>query len=100
MFESRPGKHLYLFLRVDSFDKSVYEWKYRHNIWWRNGSASYSGSEGSVFESRPGQILYQFLRVDAFDIILIVISAHARRCHHKAWWRNGSAYDPSFEGCA
>ena len=80
MFESRPGEHLYLFLRVDSFDISVYAWKYRRNISWRNGNASDSSSEGTVFESRPGQLLYQFLQVDAFDIKSIVISAHARKC--------------------
>ena len=49
--------------------------------------------------SRPCQLFYQFLRVDAFDIILIVISVYARKRHHKAWWRNGSASDSSSEGC-
>ena len=38
-------------------------------------------------------------RVDAFDIILIVISVYARKLHHKACWRNGSAHDSSLEGC-
>ena len=52
-----------------------------------------------MFKSRPGQLFYQFLRVDAFDIILIVISVYARKRHHKAWWRNGSASDSSSEGC-
>ena len=52
-----------------------------------------------MFKSRPGQLFYQFLRVDAFDIILIIISVYARKLHHKAWWRNGSASDPSSEGC-
>ena len=50
-----------------------------------------------MFKSRPGQLFYQFLRVDAFDIILIVISVYARKRHHKAWWRNGSASDSSSE---
>ena len=52
-----------------------------------------------MFKSRPGQLFYQFFRVDAFDIILIVISVYARKLHHKAWWRNGSASDSSSEGC-
>ena len=52
-----------------------------------------------MFISRTCQLFYQFLRVDAFDIILIVISVYARKCHHKAWWRNGSASDSSSEGC-
>ena len=52
-----------------------------------------------MFKSRHCQHLYQFLRVDAFDIILIVISVYARKRHHKAWWRNGSASDSSSEGC-
>ena len=45
------------------------------------------------------QLFYQFLRVDAIDIILIVISVYARKRHHKAWWRNGSASDSSSECC-
>ena len=52
-----------------------------------------------MFKSRPGQLFYQFFRVDAFDIILIVISVYARKLHHKAWWRNGSASDSTSEGC-
>ena len=52
-----------------------------------------------MFKSRMWQLFYQFLRVDAFDIILIVISVYARKCHHKAWWRNGNASDSSSEGC-
>ena len=52
-----------------------------------------------MFKSHPCQLFYQFFRVDAFDIILIVISVYARRLHHKAWWRNGSASDSSSEGC-
>ena len=52
-----------------------------------------------MFKSRPCQLFYQFFRVDAFDIILIVISVYARKRHHKAWWRNGSASDSSSEGC-
>ena len=52
-----------------------------------------------MFKSHLGQLFNQFLRVDAFDIILIVISVYARKCHHKAWWRNGSASDSSSEGC-
>ena len=51
-----------------------------------------------MFKSRPWQLFYQFFRVDAFDIILIVISVYARKRHHKAWWRNGSASDSSSEG--
>ena len=51
-----------------------------------------------MFKSRIWQLFYQFLRVDAFDIILIVISVYARKHHHKAWWRNGSASDSSSEG--
>ena len=102
--QTRPGQLFYQFLRVDAFDIiliviSVYARKDDHKAWWRNGSASDSSSEGCVFESHPGQLLYQFLRVDAFDIILIVISAHARSCHLKAWLRNGSACDSSLEGC-
>ena len=67
--------------------------------WWRNGSAPDSSSERCVFKSRPGQLFYQFFRVDAFDIILIVIYVYARKIHHKACWRNGSASDSSSEGC-
>ena len=52
-----------------------------------------------MFKSRMWQLFYQFLRVDAFDIILIVISVYARKCYHKAWWRNGNASDSSSEGC-
>ena len=52
-----------------------------------------------MFKSRPGQLLYQFLRVDAFDIISIVICVHAMKRQHEAWWRNGSAYVSSSEGC-
>ena len=52
-----------------------------------------------MFKSRMWQLFYQFLRVDPFEIILIVISVYARKCHHKAWWRNGSASDSSSEGC-
>ena len=52
-----------------------------------------------MFKSRLCQVFYQFFRVDAFDIILIVISVYARKLHHKAWWRNGSASDSSSEGC-
>ena len=55
--------------------------------------------KAGVFKSRMCQLFYQFLRVDAFDIILIVISVYARKRHHKAWWRNGSASDSSAEGC-
>ena len=104
MFKSRPCQHLYQFLRVDAFDIiliviSVYARKRHHKAWWRNGSASDSSSEGCVFKSGPGQLFYQFLRVDAFDIISIVISVHARKCEHEAWWRNGSASDSSSAGC-
>ena len=104
MFKSRPGQLFYQFFRVDAFDIiliviSVYARKRHRKAWWRNGSASDSSSEGCVFKSRPGQLLFQFLRVDAFDIILIVISVYARKLHHKAWWRNGSASDSSSEGC-
>ena len=103
MFKSRLCQLFYQFLRVDAFDIiliviSVYARK-RHQAWWRNGSASDSSSEGCVFKSRLCQLFYQFLRVDAFDIILIVISVYARKRHHKAWWRNGSASDSSSEGC-
>ena len=73
--------------------------KRQHEAWWRNGSASVSSSEGCVFKSHLGQLFYQFLRVDAFDIISVVISVHARKRYHKAWWRNGSASDSSSEGC-
>ena len=52
-----------------------------------------------MFKSRLGQLFYQFFRVDVFDIILIVISVYARKLHHKARWRNGSASDSSSEGC-
>ena len=61
-----------------------------------------------MFKSRVGAMVgnfsnhvvaTQFLRVDAFDIILIVISVYARKCHHKAWWRNSSASVSSSEGC-
>ena len=52
-----------------------------------------------MFKSPPGQLFFQFLRVDAFDIILIVISGYARKRHHKACWRNGSASEYSSEGC-
>ena len=52
-----------------------------------------------MFKSDLGQLFYQFLRVDAFDIISVVISVHARKRYHKAWWRNGSASDSSSEGC-
>ena len=52
-----------------------------------------------MFKSRLCKVFYQFFRVDAFDIILIVISVYARKLHHKAWWRNGSASDSSSEGC-
>ena len=52
-----------------------------------------------MFKSRLCQVFYQFFRVDAFDIILIVISVYARKLHHKAWWRNGSASGSSSEGC-
>ena len=52
-----------------------------------------------MFKSRPCQLFYLFFRVDAFDIILIVISVYARKRHHKARWRNGSASDSSSEGC-
>ena len=40
-----------------------------------------------------------FLRVDAFDIISIVICVHEMKRQHEAWWRNGSAYVSSSEGC-
>ena len=73
--------------------------KRQHEAWWRNGSAYVSSSEGCVFKSRPGQLFYQFLRVDAFDIISIVICVHAMKRQHEAWWRNGSAYVSSSEGC-
>ena len=104
MFKSRPGQLFYQLLRVDAFDIiliviSVYAIKRHHKAWWRNGNASVSSSEGGVFKSHLGQLFYQFLRVDAFDIILIVISVYARKRHHKAWWRNGSASDSSSEGC-
>ena len=52
-----------------------------------------------MFKSRPGQLFYQFLRVDAFDIISIVICVHEMKRQHEAWWRNGSAYVSSSEGC-
>ena len=52
-----------------------------------------------MFISRTCQLFHQFLRVDAIDIILIVISVYARKRHHEAWWRNGSASDSSSEGC-
>ena len=52
-----------------------------------------------MLKSHLGQLFYQFLRVDAFDIISVVISVHARKGHHKAWWGNGSASDSSSEGC-
>ena len=52
-----------------------------------------------MFISRTCQLFYQFLPVDAFDIILIIISVYARKRHHKAWWRNGSASVSSSEGC-
>ena len=102
--QTRPGQLLYQFLRVDAFDIiliviSVYARKHDHKAWWRNGSASDSSSEGCVLKSRPGQLFYQFLRVDAFDIISVLISVHARKRHHKAWWSNGSAPDSSSEGC-
>ena len=104
MFKSRPGQLFYQFFRVDAFDIiliviSAYARKLHHKAWWRNGSASDSSSEGCVFKSRTCQPFYQFLRVDAIDIILIVISVYARKRHHKAWWRNGSASDSSSEGC-
>ena len=104
MFKSRPCQLFYQFFRVDAFDIiliviSVYARKRHQKAWWRNGSASDSSSEGWVFKSRMWQLFYQFLRVDAFDIILIVISVYARKCHHKAWWRDGSASDSSSEGC-
>ena len=104
VFKSRMWQLFYQFLRVDAFDIiliviSVYARKHHHKAWWRNGSASESSSEGCVFKSRMWQLFYQFLRVDAFDIILIVISVYARKRHHKAWWRNGSASDSSSEGC-
>ena len=104
MFESHLGQLFYQFLRVDAFGIisvviSVHPRKCSQEAWWRNGSARDSSSEGCVFKSRPGQLFYQFFRVDAFDIILIVISVYARKLHHKAWWRNGSASDSSSEGC-
>ena len=104
MFKSRPCQLFYQFFRVDAFDIiliviSVYARKLHHKACWRNGSASDSSSEGCVFKSRTCQLFYQFLRVDAIDIILIVISVYARKHHHKAWWRNGSASDSSLEGC-
>ena len=52
-----------------------------------------------MFKSRPDQLFYQFLRVDAFDIISIVICVHAMKRQQEAWWRNGSAYVSSSEGC-
>ena len=52
-----------------------------------------------MLKSHLGQLFYQFLRVDAFDIISVVISVHARKGHHKAWWGNGSASESSSEGC-
>ena len=52
-----------------------------------------------MFKSHLGQISYQFLRVDAFDIISIVICVHAMKREHEAWWRKGSAYVSSSEGC-
>ena len=52
-----------------------------------------------MFKSHPGQLFYQFLRVDAFDIISIVICVHEMKRQHEAWWRNGSAYVSSSEGC-
>ena len=52
-----------------------------------------------MFKSHQGQLFHQYLRVDAFDIISVVISVHARKCEHEAWWRNGSASDSSSEGC-
>ena len=64
-----------------------------------NGSASDSSSDGCVFKSHPGQLFYQFLRVDAFEIISVLISVHARKRYHKAWWRNGCASVSSSEGC-
>ena len=104
MFKSRPGQLFYQFFGVDAFDIiliviSVYARKLHHKAWWRNGSASDSSLEGCVFQSRTCQLFYQFLRVDAIDIILIVISVYARKHHHKAWWRNGSAPESSSEGC-
>ena len=104
MFKSRPGQLVYQFLRVDAFDIisiviCVHAMKRQHEAWWRNGSAFDSSSEGSVFKSRPGQLFYQFLRVDAFDIISIVICVHAMKRQQEAWWRNGSAYVSSSEGC-
>ena len=77
----------------------MYARKHDHKAWWRNGSASVSSSEGFVFKSHLGQLFYQFLRVDAFDIISVVISVHARKWKHEAWWRKGSASDSSSEGC-
>ena len=104
MFKSRPGQLFYQFLRVDAFDIisiviCVHAMKRQHEAWWRNGSASDSSSEGCVFKSHLGQLFYQFLRVVAFDIISVVISVHARKPQHEAWWRNGSASDSSSEGC-
>ena len=104
MFKSHLGQLIYQFLRVDAFDIisvviSVYARKRHNKAWWRNGGASDSRSEGCVFKSRMCQLFNQFLRVDAFDIIVIVISVYARKRHHKAWWRNGSASDSSSEGC-
>ena len=52
-----------------------------------------------MFKSHLGKLFYQFFRVDAFDIISVVISVHARKGQHEAWWRNGSASDSSSEGC-
>ena len=70
-----------------------------HKAWWRNGNASVSSSEGFVFKSHVDQLIYQFLRVGAFDIISVLISVHARKRYHKAWWRNGNASVSSSEGC-
>ena len=104
MFKSRPCQILYQFLRVGAFDIisiviSVHARKHYHKAWWRNGNASVSSSEGCVFKSHLAQLFYQFLRVGAFDIISVLISVHARKRYHKAWWRNGSACDSSSEGC-
>ena len=104
MFKSRQCQLFYLFFRVDAFDIiliviSVYARKRRHKAWWRNGSASDSSSEGWCVQITYVSTFLSVLRVDVFDIILIVISVYARKRHHKAWWRNGSASDSSSEGC-
>ena len=104
MFKLRPGQLFYQFLRVDAIDIisiviCVHAMKRQHEAWWRNGSASDSSSEYCVFKSHLGQLFYQFFRVVAFDIISVVISVHAMKRQHEAWWRNGSASDSSSEGC-